>query len=114
MAKKATTTTPRAPSKPKKGRKRTTRGLLGGKLTIKSVAIGTAALVAMKRLQPFGGIYKPALDKIASGLALGAVKMDNSDLVTSGVKEALSILVDGFLGGNLGFQGIGEQGGDSL
>ena len=84
------------------------RGLLGGLgagLTLKSVAFGTAGLLVAERFQPFGGAYKPAIDKIAIGLVGPMVGMDNHDMLTVGVKEGLATFVDGFLGGSSSITG---------
>lgn len=114
MADKKKGKTRRVISKVKaKYRSARSRGFLGmPKLgNLKELAAGAGALVVMRRYQPFGGAYKPSLDKVAAGVALNAIKLGNSDLVTSGIKEGLSVLVDSFLGGGLS---IGESGGGSL
>lgn len=74
-------------------------GGLGGGLTIKSVAFGTAGLIVANMYQPFGGAYKPAIDKIAIGLVGPMVGMGQHDMLTVGVKEGLATLVSGYLGG---------------
>jgi len=72
---------------------------LGKGLSIKNLAVGAAALTIAKMFQPFGGNYKPAVDKIACGVILPAIKMDNNDLLTAGIKEGIATLVTGYLSG---------------
>jgi len=72
---------------------------LGRGLSIKSLAAGTVGLILTERYQPFGGIYKPAIDKMAIGLVSPMIGMDNQDMLTVGVKEGLAKFVGGYLGG---------------
>jgi len=72
---------------------------LGRGLSIKSLAAGTVGLILTERYQPFGGIYKPAIDKMAIGLISPMIGMDNQDMLTVGVKEGLAKFVGGYLGG---------------
>lgn len=91
------------------------KGLLGGLgkgLTLKGIATGTAGLIAAQRLNPFGGIYKPAVDMVASGTVLGMLNMDNNDLVSSGIKVGLSTIVNQYLFGGNGVRS--SNGGDTL
>jgi len=69
-----------------------------------NLAVGAGGLLLAARFQPFGGAYKPALDKVATGVALNAVGMDNSDLITVGLKEGIATLANGYLSGS-GFSG---------
>jgi len=96
--------------------KRRARGFiigLGRGLSLKSVAAGSLGLMAMQRFQPFGGVYKPAIDKIALGILLPMVKLDNQDMLTVGIKEGLATLVNQYLGGFPGL-GIGPVQGGAL
>jgi len=98
--------------KAKKGYRKA-KGILGGLgkgLSLKGIATGTAGLVLTQRFNPFGGSYKPVIDKIGAGLALGMLKMDNADLISSGIKEGLAQVVNSYLGGSSG----STVGGDSL
>lgn len=85
-------------------------GGLGGGLTIKGVAFGTAGLMVAQRFQPFGGEYKPAVDKIAIGLVGPMVGMGQHDMLTVGIKEGLATLANSVLGGPTGT----AMGGDSI
>ena len=78
------------------------RGLLGSVagLTLKSLAFGTAGIIATDRYQPYGGAYRPALNKVLIGVTGPMVGMDNRDMLTVGVKEGLATFVGGYLGGN--------------
>ena len=83
-----------------------TRGL-GRGLSVKNILAGTIGLILMQRYQPFGGQYKPAVDKIALGITLPIAGLDNADMLTVGVKEAVATLVNSYLGGGLGSGGGG-------
>ena len=92
--------------------RRRARGILGGmRLNWKSLAVGTAGLVVAQRFQPFGGAYKPAIDKIAVGAIASMAKMDNMDLVTAGIKEGVATLVNQALQGGISFGSVGATGG---
>ena len=60
---------------------------------------GAGGLVIMQRYQPFGGPYKPAIDKIALGMVLPIVGMGNKDMLSVGIKEAIATVVNSYLGG---------------
>ena len=60
------------------------------KLSIKNTLAGALGYLVVHNIQPLGGTWKPQIDKIATGIALNAVKMDNSDFVTVGIKEAIA------------------------
>jgi len=79
---------------------RRAKGLLPGigrGLSFKGLAAGTLGLILAERYQPFGGIYKPAIDKIAIGLVAPMAGMDNHDMLTVGIKEGLAKVVGGYL-----------------
>jgi hypothetical protein len=88
-----------APSIRRYGRR--ARGGIAGlrKLSVKNVVVGSLGLWLIRRLNPFGGMYKPAVDKVATGFVLGMAGMDNGDLITVGVKEGVATLADSFIGG---------------
>ncbi len=71
---------------------------LGRGLSFKGLAAGTLGLILMERYQPFGGVYKPAIDKIAIGIVAPMVGMDNQDMLSVGIKEGLAKVVGGYLG----------------
>lgn len=79
--------------------KRSGKKLFGGIGSPKGLLIGSVGLMAAQRFQPFGGAYKPAVDKIAVGLVGQAVGMGQSDLLSAGIKEGLATLASGFMGG---------------
>jgi len=82
---------------------------LGKGLSLKSIAAGSLGLMAMQRFQPFGGVYKPAVDKIVLGIILPMIKLDNQDMLTVGIKEGIATLANQYLGAGAG---IGQvQGG---
>lgn len=86
----------------KKRYTRRARGLMGGLgkgLSFKSLAAGTLGLILTDRYQPFGGVYKPAVDKIAIGIVGPMMGLDNQDMLTVGIKEGLARVVGGYLGG---------------
>lgn len=86
----------------KKRYTRRARGLMGGLgkgLSFKSLASGTLGLILTDRYQPFGGVYKPAVDKIAIGIVGPMMGLDNQDMLTVGIKEGLARVVGGYLGG---------------
>ena len=66
---------------------------------IMHTAAGAAGLVVMQRYQPFGGSYKPAIDKIALGVVLPMVGMGNKDMLSVGIKEGIATIVNQYLGG---------------
>ena len=66
---------------------------------ILKTAVGAGALIAAQRYQPFGGQYKPAIDKIALGVILPVVGMGNKDFLSVGIKEGIATVVNGYLGG---------------
>jgi len=45
------------------------------------------------------GSYNPAVQKIGAGFALKAVGMDNSDLISAGIKEGLATVIDNYTSG---------------
>jgi len=97
--------------------RRRTKGFitgLGKGLSLKSIAAGSLGLMAMQRFQPFGGIYKPAIDKIALGIVLPMVKLDNQDMLTVGIKEGLATLANQYLLGGFPGLGIGQAQGGAL
>lgn len=71
---------------------------IGKGMTVKSLIAGSAALIVAQRYQPFGGPYKPAIDKVASGIVLNVAHLDNADLISAGIKEGVATLVNGYLG----------------
>ena len=77
------------------------RGILSGLFPggIMHTAVGAGGLVVMQRYQPFGGSYKPAIDKIALGVALPMIGMGNKDFLSVGIKEGIATLVNQYLGG---------------
>ena len=79
------------------------RGLGIKGLSVKDMIAGTVGLIVAQRYQPFGGQYKGAVDKVATGLVLNVAKLDNKDLITAGIKEGLATLANSYLsGGGLG------------
>lgn len=77
------------------------RGILSGLFPgglVQTVA-GAGGLVVMQRYQPFGGAYKPAIDKIALGVVMPMVGMGNKDMLSVGIKEGIATLVNQYLGG---------------
>lgn len=81
-----------------------------GKVSVKNTAIGTGLLMAMQRFQPFGGNYKPAVDKLAVGVIGKVAKIGQADMLTVGIKEGLATLGNQYLGGGA----ISPMGGSSL
>jgi hypothetical protein len=80
-----------------------------GKGSIMQWISGAAGLILMQRYQPFGGVYKPAIDKIAIGVTMPMVGLDNRDMLSVGIKEAIATLANSYLGGSTKLNG-----GDSL
>lgn len=77
------------------------RGILGGIMPggILPAVAGVGGLIVAQRYQPFGGAYKPAIDKIALGVVLPMIGMDNRDMLSVGIKEGIATLVNSYLGG---------------
>ena len=74
-------------------------GKFGMKGGLMNSLVGAGALVVAQRYQPFGGQYKPAVDKILLGVALPMVGMDNRDFLSVGIKEGIATLANSYLGG---------------
>lgn len=70
---------------------------LGSLMNWKNTLIGTGAVIAARKFNPFGGEYKPEVDMIAAGLVSSVAGFDNSDLTTAGAKLALAHVVDNYL-----------------
>lgn len=85
------------------------RGILGGIMPggILPAIAGVGGLIVAQRYQPFGGAYKPAIDKIALGIALPMIGMDNRDMLSVGIKEGIATVVNQYLGGGAGPTGQG-------
>lgn len=108
-------------------RRRATRrgGFLTGKGMLNNV-IGAIGILAAKKvvgensmLRISVGSYNPAVQKIAAGFGLKAVGMDNSDLISAGLKEGLATVIDNYTSGRgLGLGrvvgGNGGNGGTNL
>ena len=95
---------------PRRAYRRARTGLagLGKGLSIKGLVTGVAGIALMKKYNPYGGEYKPAIDKIVPGVVLPMIKMDNHDLLTAGIKEALATAVDTYLLGG-GYAHMGDS-----
>ena len=60
---------------------------------IKSMIAGGAGLIAVKMVRERFinlGNYNTAVDSIATGAILGMLKLDNKDLITAGIKQAVA------------------------
>jgi hypothetical protein len=98
-------------ARPRFRRARRRIGSIGfGKLNVKNMLAGTIGLLLAQNFQPWGGDYKPIVDKIAAGAGLSLVGLDNTDLVTAGVKEGIAYTVTKYLQGG----GIGGSSGGML
>jgi len=109
-----------------KARARKGGAFLGGMgLSPKSIAAGVGVLTLVKRLigpnSMFGvslGEYDPPLQKIATGVVCSALKADNKDMISVGIKEGVSVVLDRFIAGQnllgLGAGGLGGNGGQTL
>jgi hypothetical protein len=96
---------------PRVRRARRRIGRIGlGKFTLKNALAGTVGLLLMQNFQPWGGDYKPIVDKVGAGAALSLVGLDNTDLVTAGIKEGIAYTVTKYLQGG----GIGGTSGGSM
>jgi len=105
-------------------RRRIGRKGLGG-FNVKNILSGVIGLFLAKKavgvnsLLGFSmGTYDPGIQKMVAGVGLGAVGMDNRDLLTAGVKESVATLIDNYMGGGGlfggGGNGLNGGGGDSL
>jgi len=97
--------------------RRRTAGLLRGVgrgLSLKALAAGSLGLMVMQRFQPFGGVYKPAVDKIALGIVLPMLKLDNADMLSVGIKEGIATLANQYLAGGLAGIGMSQTQGGAL
>jgi len=79
----------------------------------KSVLAGAIGLLAVKKvigensaLNISLGSYDPAVQKIATGFILSQVGLDNSDLISAGVKEGVATIADNLIAGK-GIGGLG-------
>jgi hypothetical protein len=73
-------------------------------LGIKSAAAGTIGLILAKKVIGDNswlglnlGVWNEPAQKIATGVVAGMAKLDNVDLISAGVKEALATAVDTYL-----------------
>ena len=66
-------------------------------MNIKNTGVGVAGLIAARKLNPFGGEYKPEIDMIAAGMITSMAGFNNSDLTTAGAKLGIAHLVDNYL-----------------
>lgn len=87
----------------RRGRRR--GGFLTGKGMLNNV-VGALGILAAKKvvgensmLRISVGTYNPAVQKIAAGFGLRAVGMDNSDLISAGLKEGLATVIDNYTSG---------------
>ena len=72
-------------------RSRRSGGLLG--VNVKSMIAGGAGLIVVKMVRERFinlGNYNTAADSIVTGGILGMLKLDNKDLITAGVKQAVA------------------------
>jgi hypothetical protein len=88
--------------------RRIRRGLRIGKgLSLKSILAGSLGYLVMRRYQPFGGVWKDTIDKVALGVILPAAKLDNHDFLSVGIKEAIAKAVDMYLLGGAVTSSVG-------
>lgn len=78
------------------------RGLFGRGLSAKATLAGSIGLLAMKRLIGENGfinlgVWNPPIQKVAAGAILQAARLDNADLFSAGVKEAVAVGIDNYL-----------------
>ena len=80
-------------------------GALTGKGMLNNV-VGALGILAAKKVigenSMLGvdvGSYNPAVQKIGAGFALKAIGMDNSDLISAGLKEGLATVIDNYTSG---------------
>jgi len=91
-------------------------GLRFGRQSAKAWLAGALGLFLVQRFNPLlaGTVYKPAVDKVITGIGLQALGLDNSDLTTAGIKEGLSTLLNDFTGGMGPMFGGAARAGDIL
>ena len=78
-------------------------------LGLKALAVAAIGLPLMRRFQPFGGAYKPAVDMSALGIISNTMGAGNADLISAGIKYGIATAVDQYLlGGLLGGLGGGN------
>jgi hypothetical protein len=87
----------------RRGRRR--GGPLTGKGMLNNV-VGALGILAMKKVigenSMVGvdvGSYNPPVQKIGAGMALRAIGMDNTDLVSAGLKEGIATVIDNYTSG---------------
>jgi hypothetical protein len=89
---------------------------LGRDLGIKSAIAGTIGLILAKKAVGDNsllginlGQWNAPAQKIAVGVAAGMAKLNNQDLLSAGIKEALAVAADTYLlSGTFGSTGGGE------
>jgi len=84
--------------------------LFGG-IGIKGMLTGGAMLFAVQSLLPsVGGVYAPAVQKIAAGLGAKAVGVSGAALAGAGLMEAGALLIRGLLSGGIALPFMGGVG----
>lgn len=86
-------------------RSRKRGGLLTGKGMLNNV-VGALALLGAKKVVGENsmvgvdvGSYNPAAQQIGAGFALKAVGMDNTDLISAGIKVGIATAIDNYTSG---------------
>lgn len=89
-------------------RKSVRRGFSLGGIGIKGMLTGGAMLFAVQSLLPsIGGVYAPAVQKVAAGLGAKAVGVSGAALAGAGMMEAGALLIRGLLSGGIALPFIG-------
>jgi len=82
-----------------------------GNVGIKGMLTGGAMLFATQSLLPnIGGVYSPAVQKVAAGVGAKAVGVSGAALAGAGLMEAGALLIRQFLGGGLSLPSFGGGG----
>lgn len=85
-----------------------------GSISLKGAILGGLTYFGVSKVMPqIGGIYSPAITKIATGAAAKAVGVPGSILMGAGLIEASAIGIAQLLGGNIPFlsNGTAKNGG---
>ena len=94
-------------------RKSVRRGFKLGGIGIKGMLTGGAMLFAVQSLLPsIGGVYAPAVQKVAAGLGAKAVGVSGAALAGAGLMEAGALLIRGLLSGGIALPFIGGGNGN--
>ncbi|GAH83570.1 unnamed protein product, partial [marine sediment metagenome] len=118
--KKSSTRKTRKSPKPKRSRKTTTKkkttrkraSRLLGSIGLKGALIGGLTYFGVSRVMPpIGGVYAPAITKVATGLVAKSVGVPGAILTGAGAIEGAAILIEQLLAGQLALPFFGGNGG---